>query len=92
MLNSKKSSNSKELSADQGFYYIHVTLYNKLLYCIPISLKQQIAGHEGGCLHLNFFLGEYFEKQCISKYLDLYKNSVPSRSVSYKAVSHEVLL
>ena len=27
MLNSKKSLNSKELSADQGFYYIHVTLY-----------------------------------------------------------------
>ena len=27
MLNSKKSSNSKRLSADQAFYYIHVTLY-----------------------------------------------------------------
>ena len=27
MLNSKKSLNSKRLSADQAFYYIHVTLY-----------------------------------------------------------------
>ena len=26
MLNSKKSSNSKKMSADQAFYYIHVTL------------------------------------------------------------------
>ena len=26
-MNSKKSLNSKIFSADQGFYYIHVTLY-----------------------------------------------------------------
>ena len=31
-------------------------------------------------------------KQCISKFLDLNQNSVPSRSVSNKAVSKEVLL
>ena len=31
-------------------------------------------------------------KQCISKFLDLFENSVPSRSVSHEAVSHEVLL
>ena len=31
-------------------------------------------------------------KQCISKFLDLNQNSVPSRSVSNKAVSHKVLL
>ena len=28
-MSSKKSSNSKILSADQAFYYIHVTLYHK---------------------------------------------------------------
>ena len=28
MLNSKKSSNSKRSSANQAFYYIHVTLYS----------------------------------------------------------------
>ena len=27
MLGSKKSSNSKKLSADKAFYYIHITLY-----------------------------------------------------------------
>ena len=31
-------------------------------------------------------------KQCISKFLDLFQNSIPSRSVSHEAVTHEVLL
>ena len=35
-MNSKKSSNSKILSADQGFYYIHVTLY-MILFAFTLS-------------------------------------------------------
>ena len=31
-MNSKKSSNSKIFSADQAFYYIHVTLYHNYLH------------------------------------------------------------
>ena len=43
----------------------------------------------------NFHLSKLWKnsvKQCILKFLVLNQNSVPSRSVSNKAVSHEVLL
>ena len=39
MLNSKKSSNSKRLSADQAFYYIHVTLYHHVYTAVVFRLK-----------------------------------------------------
>ena len=63
MLNSKKSLNSKELSADQGFYYIHVALYftngvtfpkarivKDLMNVLkPIGVWPTLIGHENNC-------------------------------------------
>ena len=53
MLNSKKSPNSKQMSADQAFYYIHVTLYH------------EIQDHEGGktipSIYINNPLGDKYQ-------------------------------
>ena len=43
MLNSKKSPNSKKMSADGAFYYIHVALYcaklqSNIRYFFPVTL------------------------------------------------------
>ena len=79
MLNSKKSPNSKQMSADQAFYHIHVTLYlngpfvaqiekfkkNKVLYTLwPLMVNLDIYSINFLLLYIEIATKEPPEKRC----------------------------
>ena len=59
-MNSKKSSNSKIFSADQGFYYIHVTLYQEQVMALQQQAAQQKWALEQQAMQLTM---EYQQKK-----------------------------